>query len=67
MKPATLRMFRILRALGLWRTYRAWRTVALVLVLLTPLPAFAYDEIFGAGFEAVVGPDPTNPRITTGT
>ena len=53
MKPATLRIFRVLRALGLWRTYRAWRTVALVLVLLTPLPALAYDEIFGAGFETV--------------
>ncbi|HEY6984466.1 MAG TPA: DUF1800 family protein, partial [Rhodanobacteraceae bacterium] len=53
MKPATLRIFRVLRALGLWRTYRAWRTMAFVLVLLAPLPAFAYDEIFGAGFETV--------------
>ena len=28
MRPATLRFFRILRSLGLWRTYRAWRSHA---------------------------------------
>src|SRR5689334_14164457 len=53
MKPATLRVFRILRKLGLWRTYRSWRAMALLIVLLTPLPALAYDELFQGGFEAI--------------
>jgi uncharacterized protein (DUF1800 family) len=57
MKPATLRVFRILRRLGLWRTYRSWRSLALLVLLLAPLvipvPALAYDDLFKAGFEAV--------------
>jgi uncharacterized protein (DUF1800 family) len=53
MKPATLRVFRILRKLGLWRTYRSWRAMALLFVLLAPLPALAYDELFQGGFEAI--------------
>ena len=53
MKPATLRLFRILRSLGLWRTYRSWRSVMLIVLALAPLPAFAYDDLFEAGFEAV--------------
>jgi uncharacterized protein (DUF1800 family) len=52
MKPATLRLFRILRTLGLWRTYRSWRTLALAFALCAPT-AHAYDTLFDAGFEAV--------------
>ena len=53
MKPATLKLFRILRKLGLWRTYRAWRSVAIVLALAAPIDALAYDHLFSGGFEAV--------------
>jgi uncharacterized protein (DUF1800 family) len=53
MKRSSLRIFRILRALGLWRTYRSWRSIAIVLVLAAAPPAFAYDHLFAGRFEAV--------------
>jgi hypothetical protein len=53
MKVSTLRVFRILRALGLWRTYRSWRSVAILFALCAASPAFAYDHLFSGGFEAV--------------
>jgi uncharacterized protein (DUF1800 family) len=53
MKPATLRLFRVLRMLGLWRAYRTWRAFAVVVALCVPLSAFAYDDLFQAGFETV--------------
>jgi uncharacterized protein (DUF1800 family) len=53
MKVSTLRVFRILRALGLWRTYRSWRSIALLFALCAASPALAYDHLFSGGFEAV--------------
>jgi len=53
MKPATLRAFRLLRALGLWRLYRAMFSLSLSLVMLAPFHAHAYDSLFYGGFEAV--------------
>ena len=53
MKPATLRFFRILKSLGLWRTYRSWRSIALVILLCSVSSAQAYDVLYEGGFEAV--------------
>ncbi len=53
MKVSTLRVFRILRALGLWRTYRSWRSIAVLFALCVASPALAYDHVFAGGFEAV--------------
>ena len=53
MRPATLRAFRILRALGLWKFYRSVFSLALLLALIAPIRAHAYDSIFDGSFEVV--------------
>lgn len=53
MKPATLHAFRVLRAFGLWRVYRAWLSLPLLIAVCLPFTAHAYDAVFEGGFEAV--------------
>jgi uncharacterized protein (DUF1800 family) len=51
MRPLTLRAFRILRGLGLWRAYRYFLSLALFALVFGASPALAYDEIFGNSFD----------------